>query len=84
MKCHMAAYISHPEAYVQNFIQLVDIISWMGQNKNTLRIPRRQQLLSHYLDSPCFSGPDHAGNADIIDKVGGGKDNIIQFIALHP
>jgi len=32
----MAAYISHPEAYVQNFIQLVDIISWMGQNKNTL------------------------------------------------
>ena len=36
MKCHMAAYILHPEAFVQDFLQLVDIVSWIGQNKNTL------------------------------------------------
>jgi len=27
MKCHMAAYILHPEAFVQDFLQLLDIIS---------------------------------------------------------
>jgi len=36
MKYHMAAYILHPVAFVQDFLQLVDIISWIGQNKNTL------------------------------------------------
>ena len=36
MKGHRAAYILHPEAFVQDFLQLVDIISWIGQNKNTL------------------------------------------------
>ena len=36
MKCHTAAYIPDPEAFVQDFIQLFDIISYIGQNKNTL------------------------------------------------
>ena len=37
----MAACISHPEAYVQNFIQLFDIISWMGaEQKHPGTIPR--------------------------------------------
>ena len=39
MKCHMAAHIRHPEALVQNFLQLIDISSWIGQNENTLSHP---------------------------------------------
>ena len=32
----MIALIPNPEVFVQYFIQLLDIIFWIGQNKNTL------------------------------------------------
>ena len=32
----MASYIPHPEAFVHNFLQVIDIVLLMGQNKNTL------------------------------------------------
>jgi len=36
MKCHMASFIPHPEAFVHNFLQVIDIILKIGQNKNIL------------------------------------------------
>jgi len=36
MKYHVVAYIPHPEAFDQNFLQLFDIIFLMRQNKTTL------------------------------------------------
>ena len=39
----MAAPIPHPEAFVQGFLQPVDIISQTGQNKNTL-VPNVRSL----------------------------------------
>jgi hypothetical protein len=35
----LAAYIHHREGFVQEIIQVIDIISWIGQNKNTLACP---------------------------------------------
>jgi len=32
----MGAHILHPEASFQNFLQLIDIISWIGRKENTL------------------------------------------------
>jgi hypothetical protein len=32
----MTSYIPLPEAFVHNFLQVIDIISWIEQNKNTL------------------------------------------------
>ena len=32
----MASYIPHPEAFVHNFLHVIDIILYIGQNKNTL------------------------------------------------
>jgi len=37
MKCYSASYIPHQGAFVHNFLQIVDIILLIGQNKNTLR-----------------------------------------------
>jgi hypothetical protein len=37
----MAAYILHPEAFVQDFLQIVDIISLIEQNKFTLPMADR-------------------------------------------
>ena len=33
---HLYDHIYHPEAVVQTFIQLVDFIAWITQNRNTL------------------------------------------------
>ena len=44
LKCHLPDYIHHLEELVQGIIQLVDIISCIGQNKNTL--PFSQCLLT--------------------------------------
>ena len=35
----MVAYIPDPEAFVHNFLQVLDIIFLIGQNKNTLENP---------------------------------------------
>jgi hypothetical protein len=32
----MASDIPHPEVFVHNFLQVIDIILLIGQNKNTL------------------------------------------------
>jgi hypothetical protein len=32
----MASFIPHPEAFVHDFLQVIDIILEIGQNKNTL------------------------------------------------
>jgi hypothetical protein len=37
----MASYIPHPEAFVHNFLQVIDIILEIGQNKNTLAVLTR-------------------------------------------
>ena len=34
----MVAYIPDPEAFVQNFLQILDIVFLIGQNKNTLTL----------------------------------------------
>lgn len=34
----MASDIPHPEVFVHNFLQVIDIILLIGQNKNTLNI----------------------------------------------
>ena len=36
MKRHTAASILHPEALVQLFVQVYDIIQYIRENKNTL------------------------------------------------
>jgi hypothetical protein len=36
----MAAYIPHLEAFVPDFFRIVDIILFIGQNKNTLAFYR--------------------------------------------
>ena len=37
MKRHTAASILHPEALVQLFVQVYDIIQYIRENKNTLQ-----------------------------------------------
>ena len=34
----MASDIPHPEVFVHNFLQVIDIILLIGQNKNTLHV----------------------------------------------
>jgi hypothetical protein len=34
----MASDIPHPEVFVHNFLQVIDIILLIGQNKNTLSL----------------------------------------------
>ena len=61
MKCHFAAYILHPEAFVQDYLQLVDIISYIDQNKNTLRViitPETEDLLSCLSSAHLYLGHD--------------------------
>ena len=36
----MASDIPHPGVFVHNFLQVIDIILLIGQNKNTLRFIR--------------------------------------------
>lgn len=61
MKRHTAASILHPEALVQLFVQVYDIIQYICENKNTLKTavgatPHRvylkkiQRVYSNFLD----------------------------------
>jgi hypothetical protein len=36
-KCHMSSDTPHPETAVHNFLQLIDFIFLIGQNKTTLQ-----------------------------------------------
>jgi len=58
MKCHMVSFIPHPEAFVHIFLQVVDIILQIGQNKNTLGRERHPLSSVYSIAEICENSKD--------------------------